>query len=337
MDEQEIIAVLRAHVARSQSNGSNGDNAVSHGEPSRVDVSKLDYLSSEVWRLSNGVGHLNPRNPGALNRVAQAFKRIIRRSLSWYTRSLQDYHHLVNQSLDYHARSIALLQQQIAQKDGGLPELLQETLRTERRATQEQQAPYADLFRGLEPVLDLGCGRGEFLELLEAKGISAYGIDSDRLACEEAQRKSLTVIQGDLFQNLEQVPDRSLGGIFCSRVLEYLPSHVQADVIASAGAKLKPGGLLVIETLNPGSDTPFGRNSHIDPTHLRAIYPEVLKSLVESTGFECKICVLAPQQVRVGEAREGLERSDLRNDGQGVVFPASLSRATSYSVIATRR
>ncbi len=334
MDEQEIIAVLREHVARSQNAGSNGDSVHGHDQ-TRVDPSKLDYLSAELWKLSSGVGQLNPRNAGFVNRAVQAFKKFLQRSLGWYTRSLQNYHHGVNQTFEYHAQAIALLQQQILQKGGGLPKFLQDTLRSERRATQEQQAPYADLFRGFEPVLDLGCGRGEFLELLDAKGISAYGIDSDRLACEEARRKSLTVIEGDLFDNLEQIPDRSLGGIFCSRVLEYLPSELQADLVASAAAKLKPGGLLVVETLNPGSDTPFGRNSHIDPTHLRAIYPEVLKSLVESTGLECRICVLAPQEVCVAGSGERAEPPNLQSDGRGLV--SSMSHAPSYAVIATRR
>ncbi len=336
MDEQEIVAVLREHVARSQNAGSSG-GGTSHGEPSRVDVPKLDYLSVELWRLGSGVGQLNPRNAGFLNRAVQAFKKFIQRSLSWYTRSLQNYHHAVNQTLEFHARSIAVLQEQILQEGGGLPEFLQDTLRSERRATQEQQAPYADLFRGLQPVLDLGCGRGEFLEVLDAKGISAYGIDSDPLACEEVRRKSLTVIEGDLFDTLEQVPLRSLGGIFCSRVLEYLPSHLQADLIASAAAKLKPGGLLVIETLNPGSDTPFGRNSHIDPTHLRAIYPEVLKSLVESTGLEGKICVLAPQEVFVGGSDERHIPSKSQTYSCDLVSSKSMLRAPSYAVLATRR
>src|SRR5271165_5623305 len=183
MDEQEILAVIREHVARSQHNGSSSHSLASaEAQEFRIDVSTLNHLAAQLWRLRNGVGQLNPRKPGIVNRAVQAFKKLIQRSLSWYTRSLNQYHDGVNEAIDFHAQAIAALQQQFSRVGGGLPEMLQETLRTARRATQEQQAPYAELFRGLSPVLDLGCGRGDFLELLKEKGISAYGIDSDHVA-----------------------------------------------------------------------------------------------------------------------------------------------------------
>jgi len=339
MDEQEILTVLRAHVTRSQSNGSDGHvGANASVQPSTVDFSRLDQLSGELWRLRNGVGQLNPRNAGFMNRAVQAFKKLIQRSLSWYTRGLHEYHDGVNQAIDYHARAIASLQQQVLQLGGGLPEALQETLRTARRATQEQQAPYAQLFRELSPVLDLGCGRGEFLELLKEEGVSAYGVDSDHLACEEARRKFLKVVEEDLLEHLAQLPDRSLGGIFSSRVVEYLPAHLQVEMVSLCAAKLKPGGLLVMETTNPDSDFPFGRNSHIDPTHLRAIYSEVLKSMVESNGFDdCRICVLAPQPICLVAAADGSGSPQPKDDGREALTLLALSRAPAYAAIARRR
>jgi len=337
MDEQEILAVLRAHVARAQSNGGGGQPAAEAPvHAPRVDVSKLEQYSAELLRLRSRVGQLNPRNAGLVNRVAQAFKKALQRSLSWYTRSLHEYDDGVNQAVEYHARAIASLQQQVLQLGGGLPEALRETLRTARRATQEQLAPYAQLFRGVLPVLDLGCGRGEFLELLKEEGVSAYGVDSDRLACEEARRKALKVIEADLFEHLARLPDRSLGGIFSSRLIEYLPSHEQVELMRASGRKIKPQGLLVVETINPDSEFPFGRNAHIDPTHLRAVYPEILKSMVESAGFgECRICVLAPQPVLVAAAA-GPGRRDGEELPDNVLSMMGLSRAPAYAAIARR-
>jgi 2-polyprenyl-3-methyl-5-hydroxy-6-metoxy-1,4-benzoquinol methylase len=248
---------------------------------------------------------------------------------------LTRYHDGVNKTFEYHAQAIASLQQQVFHLGGGLPEMLQETLRTARMATQEQQAPYAQLFRGLSPVLDLGCGRGEFLELLKQEGVSAYGVDSDHLACEEARRSLLNVQEGDLFEHLAHLPERSLGGIFCSRVIEYLPAHRQGELLSLCAGKLKPGGLLVIETINPDSDRPFGRTSHIDPSHSRALYPELLKSMIESNAFEdCRICVLAPQVCLVA-AGDGSNLPQQSTDG-GPLVPADLSRAPAYAAIARR-
>ncbi|HTV65512.1 MAG TPA: methyltransferase domain-containing protein [Bryocella sp.] len=336
MDEQQILAVLREHVARSQ----NGPAMLSSGDARlhlyRVDVPKLEQASAELWRLHGSVGRLNPRNAGFVNRTVQAFKRALQRSLSWYTRSLLDYQDAVNRGFENHAAAIASLQQQILDLGGGLPEVLQETLRTARRATQEQLAPYARLFRGRSPVLDLGCGRGEFLELLKEEGVSAHGVDSDRLACEEARHHSLNVVEEDLFDHLMQVSERSLGGIFCSRVIEYLPQHLQAELVALCARKLQSGGLLVIETLNPDSDFPFGRNSHVDPSHVRALYPEVLRSMVESNGFdECSIHVLAPQPVCLAVANDGSRTSAKDGSGNGM-RETGLLRDPAYAAVAHR-
>jgi len=338
MDEQEIIAVLRAHVARSQSNGTGGEESESApAPPARVDVSELDHLNAELWKLRNGVGQLNPRGAGVANRAVQVFKKLVQRSLSWYTRSLNDYHESVNRAIEYHAGALASLQRQVLQLGGGLPEVLQETLRTARRATQEQLAPYAPLFRELAPVLDLGCGRGEFLELLKREGVSAYGVDSDHLACQEAQRNSLKVVEADLFEHLTQLPDRSLGGIFAARVVEYLPPNRQVEMVALCAGRLKPGGLLVLETLNPDSEFPFGRASHIDPSHIRALYPEVLKAMLESNGFgECTLSVLAPQQICVAGPSDGAEPAGANPGVAAVLAPIPLSRAASYAAIARR-
>src|ERR1700751_847440 len=121
MDEQEILAVLRAHVARSQSNGSNPNaSANAPPRPPSVDFSALDHLNAELWRLRNGVGQLNPRSAGLANRAAQVFKRFLRRSLSWYTRSLHEYHDGVNQAMEYHARALASLEKRVLQLGGGL-------------------------------------------------------------------------------------------------------------------------------------------------------------------------------------------------------------------------
>ena len=325
MEEQEILSTLKAHVARYQAAASPKLGTTDLG----VDPSRIDMLSDEVWNASNAVGKLNPRNPGLLNRAIQALKKTMQRSLTWYTRPLQEFHGNVARAIEEHGRAINSFHPTIV--------ALQEAVRTIELATQEQQSPYAQLFRGLAPVVDLGCGRGEFLELLKASGVDAYGVDSDPVACDAARRKDLTILQGDLFDHLRQLPERSLGGIFSARVIEYLPSDLRVELISLCAKRLKPDGLIVIETINPESDFPFGRNSRIDPSHLRPIYPEIMKSMLDSNGFgEARICVLAP---RVAPVAAVAERAVVRAAGNGMdTFSGAggVSGAQAYAAIARR-
>ncbi|MGA2372621.1 MAG: class I SAM-dependent methyltransferase [Candidatus Korobacteraceae bacterium] len=326
MEEQEILSTLKAHVARYQETTSTRLGTTDLG----VDPSRIEILSAEVWNASNAVGQLNPRNPGLINRAIQASKRILQRSLGWYTRPLQHFHSSVARAIEEHGRAINSFQPTII--------ALQEAVRSVDLATQEQQSPYAHLFRGLAPVVDLGCGGGEFLELLKHSGIDAYGVDSDPVACDVARRKHLTILQDDLFDHLRQLPERSLGGIFSARVIEYLPSNLRIDFISLCAKRLKPDGLIIIETINPESDFPFGRNSRIDPSHLRPVYPEILKSMLDSSGFrESRICVLTPRVAPVASLAE--QGGALANADNGLdVFPATngLSGAQAYAAIARR-
>lgn len=309
------MAALKAHVARHQDFSHDEQRpAQSRTHVCSIDVSNISRLSAEVWIAREAVGHLNPRNRGLLDQLAQAFKKALHRSLSWYTRSLQAFHYKVAQAIEEQGtainsieRSLARLENELLKMQSDIPaaiersnktsenEVLQESLRSAELAIQEQQSPYAELFRGLSPVVDIGCGRGEFLELLRENGVVAHGIDSDRAACQVARRKLLNVVEGDLFEHLRQVPDRSLGGAFSARVIEYLSTHQQVELIALLSKKMKPGGLVIIETMNPESSLGFGRNSRLDPTHLRPIHPELLKSILESNCFaDVKMCSLAP-------------------------------------------
>lgn len=313
MDEQEILSRLKAHVARHQSFSPDEQRpSQPRSDVSSIEVSNLSRLSAEVWTAREAVGQLNPRNSGPLNRLAQAFKKVLQRSLSWYTRSLQAFHYHVARTLEEQGtainsveRSLRQLQDEILKLQNEIPaieqshqrskdEFLQESLRTTELAIQEQLAPYVELFRGLSPVVDIGCGRGEFLALLKDHGIAAYGVDSDHAACEVARRKLLTIVDGDLFEHLRQLPERSLGGVFSARVIEYLPVHLQMGLISLCSRKIKPGGLVVIETTNSESTPGYGRTSYLDPTHLRTVSPALLKTALESNGFrDVRIGVLA--------------------------------------------
>jgi SAM-dependent methyltransferase len=151
-------------------------------------------------------------------------------------------------------------------------------------AIRERQRRYVDDFRDAAPVLDIGCGRGELLTLLGEAGVEARGIDADGDMVAFARGESLDVEQADLVEYLERVDAGSLGGIFMGQVVEHLPPAVLVRALGLAAQKLRPGGVLVAETINPLSPIAL-RNYYADLTHAQPLVPETLELLARQSGF----------------------------------------------------
>jgi len=152
-------------------------------------------------------------------------------------------------------------------------------------AIRERQRRYVEDFRAAAPVLDAGCGRGELLQLLSEAGIEARGIDADADMVAYARGEGLDVEQADLVQHLEGLEDGSLGGVFMGQVVEHLPAGVLVRALGLTAAKLRPGGLLVAETINPLSPIAL-RNYFADLTHAQPLVPETLELLARQSGFD---------------------------------------------------
>lgn len=149
----------------------------------------------------------------------------------------------------------------------------------------ERQQTYLEYFRGRENVVDIGCGRGEFLEVLRDNGISARGVElgtDQYLICKD---KGLEVVQQDLFSFLESTPDESLGGIFSAQVIEHMTASDQLRYVGLAYRKTKPGSPVIFETINPECVFALVRNFMLDPTHVRPVHPETLQFAMESANF----------------------------------------------------
>jgi SAM-dependent methyltransferase len=148
----------------------------------------------------------------------------------------------------------------------------------------EKQHAYVEDFRQAAPVLDLGCGRGEFLALLRDAGVEARGVDIDPDMVAYAQGEGLDVDLADVVQYLDSVADASLGGIFAAQVLEHLAAPTVVRLLELAAEKLRPGGVLVAETINPVSPIAL-RNYFADLTHAQPLVPETLELLAQQAGF----------------------------------------------------
>lgn len=137
----------------------------------------------------------------------------------------------------------------------------------------------------MAPVLDFGCGRGEFLELLRRRNIESWGIEIDPKLAEDARANGLKVEAGDGLAILAAQQDASLGGVVLLQVIEHLTIQQQLDVVALAYEKLKPGGRIIVETVNPQSLYNYAHAFFIDPTHTRPVHPAYLAFVFEQAGY----------------------------------------------------
>lgn len=161
----------------------------------------------------------------------------------------------------------------------------EERFRGREQYVESTQEIYLDYFAAHGPVLDLGCGRGEFLALLSKNGVEARGVDADPDAIAACREQGLNVEQADLFEFLERQPGSSLGGVFCSHVVEHLPPARLPRLIALIGDKLSAGGVLAIETPNPNCLAIFAGDFFLDPTHVRPVPSRQLHFYFEECGF----------------------------------------------------
>lgn len=149
-------------------------------------------------------------------------------------------------------------------------------------------APFTDpLLQADAPAvaLDLGCGRGEWLELLGESGFEARGVDLDEGMLAACRERGLAARHGDALAALRAQPDASLALVSAFHLVEHLPFDLVRELIAEALRALRPGGLLVMETPNPENLTVGATSFYLDPSHLHPLPPGLLGFAAEHAGF----------------------------------------------------
>ena len=169
--------------------------------------------------------------------------------------------------------------------DGALYVAFENAFRGSRDDIRERLRDYVPLFAGSGPVADLGCGRGEFLELLREAGIEGRGVEGNAHSVSACRAAGLDVAHGDLLEYLRQQPGGALGGVFAAQVAEHLPPAVLQAMLREAHRALRPGGVLVLETVNPSSAAGFFDVYIRDLTHERPLHPDTLRFLAAAHGF----------------------------------------------------
>lgn len=144
---------------------------------------------------------------------------------------------------------------------------------------------YGELLASHSPVADLGCGRGELLEVVARRGAEVTGCDTDGGMVAEARARGLDVSQADALAFLRAMEPGSLGSIITTHVFEHLQLDYLIELLELAVSRLAPGGVLVAETPNPASLIVLGNSYILDPTHVRPLHPSLLTFLCEGAGF----------------------------------------------------
>jgi O-antigen chain-terminating methyltransferase len=309
---------------------------------------------------------LNQQQQLRVELVAQLTKhQELRAELNEQITTQHQQHQQLRSDLDEHMQQLVLRQQrahdELAAQERRLRLLLEEVNRNElgssfaQLATNEKDhlldgfyASFEDQFRGDRDevrrrlqvyvpilkehqirggVLDIGCGRGEWLSLLKSEGIGAQGVDHNRVFVEECRRAGLTVVEADALTHLRGLLPESLNVVTSFHLVEHLPFEMLIELLDEIVRTLRRGGLLILETPNPENLLVGSCNFYADPTHRHPIPSETLQFLLESRGLhDIKVLKLRP-------------RDDARIEGDSEIikrFNDLVYCAPDYGIIATR-
>jgi SAM-dependent methyltransferase len=153
------------------------------------------------------------------------------------------------------------------------------------------------------PLLDVGCGRGEWLELLKEQNLKAQGVDVNRVLAENCREQGLDVIERDVIVHLRSLPDASLGAVTGFHIVEHLPFEVVVKLIDEIVRVLKPGGVAILETPNPENVLVGSHTFYLDPTHRNPLPSALVKFIVEARGL-CRVEVMNLHSADVHRVRE---------------------------------
>lgn len=160
----------------------------------------------------------------------------------------------------------------------------EDKFRGSKKEITNRQRPYLKYFLNKKDILDIGCGRGEFLKLLENKNITCLGIDNNTEMIVSCQKEGLDVRHKGLFEYLNSIPNNTHGGITAFQVIEHIETNKIPEYAYLCYKKVKKSGVVITETINPHCLQALA-NFWADLTHQKPIVPLTLKHIFEEIGF----------------------------------------------------
>jgi SAM-dependent methyltransferase len=194
----------------------------------------------------------------------------------------------------------------------------EDAFRGDPKLIRARQRDYLPLFRGRSDVLDIGCGRGEFLQLLKDNGVTARGIDINHAMVIRCVEEGLDAREGDALEYLGSLPSDALGGLIASQVVEHLHPDYLLALLQDSFRVLRPASPIVLETINVASWSAFFSSYVRDLTHARPIHPDTLRFFVLATGFldaEIRFSSPLPEAERLRSSPRDARDDNLRSAG----------------------
>ncbi len=185
------------------------------------------------------------------------------------------------------ASNLALTESQLSSETGAFKYVgFEEQFRGSPEEIRARINEYVPDFIGASDVLDVGCGRGEFLDVLKEHGVTARGLDINPEMVKVCLTRGLDVSEDDAVSYLEGLEDGSLGGLFSAQVVEHLPPEYLIRLLDLAFQKLRPGSKIILETINPKCWVAFFDGYIRDITHAQPLHPDTLTYLLHANGFQ---------------------------------------------------
>jgi SAM-dependent methyltransferase len=204
----------------------------------------------------------------------------------------------------------------------------------------ERLRAYVPYFRERSPVVDLGCGRGEFLELLREAGVEARGVDGNRDMVRVCREKELLADVADVIDFVASQSPSSAGGIFAAQLIEHLPPRALTGFLSECHRALRSDGRLIVETVNPRSLVALVESFYRDLTHEKPLHPETLDFALRAAGFrdvEIRYSSPVPERARL------LPVVDAKEDSRGETLNRNFEKLNAflfgdmdYAAIATK-
>jgi 2-polyprenyl-3-methyl-5-hydroxy-6-metoxy-1,4-benzoquinol methylase len=306
-DAEEIMNSINDFVLFNKKGKFSFDDAA-YNSKSSLEKSRTNLFTvNQTYNISTYQNILSMRK--RFNKPIVFVKKVIRKMIRWYvdgivtqqvnfngnvTRYLNEEYYL----LQYLYNQNNELKEKISELESKLEEQnhshddfyldFENKFRGDTEQITKRQTFYLPHFIGRKKVIDIGCGRGEFLQLMQDNKISAIGVDTNVKMIELCKSKNLNVINDEGIHYLLTIPDDSVDGIFASQVVEHLSFEEMEKLVEVAYQKLKVGGCFVLETINPLTLGVYCYSFYMDPTHVKPVHPATLRFILERIGFDVK-------------------------------------------------